>query len=437
MHLDRQRATVTATPQRSAWLRTATSAGKWPPLAADADAEVAIIGAGYAGLNAALRLAELGRSAVVLEAEEPGYGGSGRNGGQVIPGLKHDPGELGAMLGQMQGAALARFAGEAAGRTFDLIERHQLRCDAQRSGWLQPALDSRTLDAVARRAQAWSEIAGVPIQLLDRSEIKKATGTDFYAGGWIDPRGGQLQPLSYARELARVADARGVRIHGRSPVASMARDDGIWNVHVNGRALRAPAVLVCTNGYTGRLVPGLDRTLLPASSIMCATKPLPPALRQAIMPAGLPMSDARRLLNYMRFDREGRFMIGARGSFGLHEPDSYFRRLRAAAMKIFPLLKGVEWEDAWGGHFALTVDHLPHIHNPAPGQFAAVGCNGRGVALMSQIGHLLADLATGTLAPGDSPVPLVPLRPLPLHGLRRPALEAAALWYRTLDRFGL
>jgi glycine/D-amino acid oxidase-like deaminating enzyme len=124
---------------------------------------------------------------------------------------------------------------------------------------------------------------------------------------------------------------------------------------------------VCTNGYTDRLLPRLRRSYVAASSIICATAPLPATLRQQIMPSGMPISDARRLLDYMSFDPAGRFMIGARGAFGLHEPESYFARLRRTAECIFPALRGVTWEDCWGGRFALTAHQLPHQHNPAPG----------------------------------------------------------------------
>jgi glycine/D-amino acid oxidase-like deaminating enzyme len=433
----RDRAVVPATPQRSAWLRTAVPATSSPRLGADQRTDILIVGAGYAGLNAAIRLRELGRDCIVLEAEEPGFGASGRNGGQVVPGLKHDPAELVAIMGEERGLALARFAGDAASRTFDLIRHQQIQCDAEACGWLQPAVDSKTLQTAIRRAKSWADFAGVAVRTLDKPAIRKMTGTDAYVGGWIDPRGGQLQPLSYARELARVASSMGAQIFSGSAATALSRSGREWIVEANGCQTRADAVLICTNGYTGRLVPRLDRTLIPASSIMCATAPLSPALRSQIMPAVLPISDARRLLTYMRFDKEGRFMIGARGSFGLHEPERYFRWLREAAVKTFPALQDAAWQDAWGGRFALTLNHLPHIHNPERGLLATLGCNGRGVAMMSQMGRLAADLAANELPTSRSPLPITPMQPLGWHALRRPALELATLYYRVVDSVSL
>ena len=429
-------AIVYTTPQRAAWLRTATPTPPERRLAEATTADVVVVGAGYAGLNAAIRSAEHGRSAIVLEAETPGFGASGRNGGQVIPGLKHDPAELISMLGERRGIALTRFAGDAPARTFELIAQHRMDCDASSCGWLQPATSVQSLEAVVRRATAWSAVTGIAPRVLNAAETQRMTGTDRYVGSWIDQRGGQLQPLSYARELARVALDHGVRIFANSPAGKLSRRQDGWTVEVNSYVVKARAVVICTNGYTGRLLPGLERSFVPASSIMCSTRPLDPSLRRVILPGQLPVSDARRLLNYMRFDSEGRFMIGARGSFGLHEPESYFAWLRRTGQAIFPALQDAEWEDAWGGRFALTIDHLPHIYQPEPGLLATLGCNGRGVAIMSQIGRLLGDLAAGALPLTESPVPVSPIRPLPLHAARRPVLEAAALFYRALDRVG-
>jgi glycine/D-amino acid oxidase-like deaminating enzyme len=429
------RSVTKATPQRSAWLRTACPAPETASISEEIAVTYAVVGGGYAGLCAALRLAERGHACAVLEADEIGFGASGRNGGQVIPGLKYDPDELVRRFGDQRGERLARFAGEAATSTFAQIQRLGLACEARQCGWLQPAVDQQTLDVVAERARMWRAFSGVETRVLSRAETRTVTGTDFYQGSWIDPRGGELQPLSYSRELARIAISLGVMIFTHSPVTKLRREARQWVLTSRGRQIKADRIIVCTNGYSARLIPGLERASVPASSIMCATAPLPESLQREIMPDRLPISDARRLLTYMRYDSAGRFMIGARGSFGLHEPESYFRWLRATARRIYPQLADAAWEDAWGGRFALTVDHLPHIHQPDHGLFTAIGCNGRGIAMMSQIGGLLADLASGELSSDESPVPVTPLRTIPLHAFRRPALEAVGMWFGLQDRF--
>jgi len=420
--------------QRSAWLRTAVPAPETPVLSDTLRTRALVVGAGYAGLNAALRLVEAGHDVAVVEAEAPGFGGSGRNGGQVIAGLKHDPQTLVSIFGEEQGGRLIAFAGGAAEETFALIRKYDLDCDADQCGWLQPAVDDATLRLVRRRAEAWAGSTGGRARLVDAAETERLTGSTFYRGGWIDPRGGQLQPLSYARELARIVITGGGRVYSQSRASAIRREGDGWITTVNGHEVRSDSVLVCANGYADGLLPTLTRSLIPASSVMVSTVPLPEAVRATVLPARLPVSDARRLMNYIRLDREGRLLIGARGSFGLHEPESDFRALHRAALQVFPQIEGVDWQDAWGGLFCLTADFLPHLHNPEPGLYALAGCNGRGVAILSQLGRVLgAAVADGTLS--RSPLPVSDIRPIPLHGFRRAGLESVLLWYRLLDRF--
>ena len=419
----------------SIWELTAVPAPPTQAVARDVRSQVVVIGAGYTGLTAALALAEQGIAATVVEAEKPGFGGSGRNGGQVIPGLKHDPDKLLKLLGERDGAKLIDFAGSLASRTFEFIRRHRLDCDASDAGWIQPAVTRAQLATVTKRAEQWHRHAGLQSPVLDAAEIERMTGSRLYVGGWVDPRGGQLQPLSYVRELARCALAAGVDVHTASRATALSYDRGHWRLTVNGHEIRAEQVIVATNAYSERLVPGLAESIFIAHSIQTATEPLPVSVQQEVLPGGLPVSDARRLLNYMRFDSAGRFLIGARGSFGDRQPERYFSRLRAAAAKMFPALANVRWQRSWGGRIALTVDHLPHIHAPAPGLYIGLGYNGRGVALGSQMGALLADLCAGK-PPEDLPLPVTAARAIPFHVLRRPALETAAAWYRVLDGIG-
>lgn len=425
--------TSTWSLQRSAWLRTAAPEPETTSLDGPTRTGVLVVGAGFAGLNAALRLLERSTDVIVVEANGLGFGASGRNGGQVIPGIKHDPSEILSSFGEARGRRLVEFAGNAADATFDLIRTYGLDCHANQSGWLQPAVDQRTLELIARRARSWSEVSGISPRILDRDDTQKLTGSQFYCGGWIDPRGGQLQPLSYVRELARVVLQRGGRIFSNSRALRIRRAADAWNIEVNGHDVTAQTVIICTNGYVADLLEGLERSLIPASSVMAATEPLSDDLRSRIMPSGLPISDARRIMNYIRFDPDGRLLIGARGSFGLHEPASDFKSLKNAALRIFPQLEGVNWQDEWGGLFCLTRDFLPHLHNPEPGLFVLAGCNGRGVALLSQLGGLLGKLvAQGDLS--KSVLPPTDIRPIPFHELRRFGLEAILQWYRVLDR---
>ena len=192
----------------SLWAATAPAAVPTPPLQESVTADVCIVGAGYAGLSTALHLAERGIKAVVLEAKEPGFGGSGRNGGQVIPGLKFDPDELETMFGTERGPRLVDFVSRTADVVWELIDKHKMDVPNTRNGWIQSAISSAAVGPIEARAAQWQK-RGAPVQLLDRRETERHVGHGQYLATWIDRRGGVVQPLAYARGLAKAALAAG------------------------------------------------------------------------------------------------------------------------------------------------------------------------------------------------------------------------------------
>ena len=418
----------------SLWAATAAPAPDTAPLDSDAQADVVIVGAGYCGLSTALHLAERGVRVVVLEAREVGFGGSGRNGGQVIPGLKHDPSELIAMFGAEKGQRLVDFAGSTADAVFDLIDKHRMDVPHVRRGWIQGSHTTDALKLAERRARDWGA-QGVATQLLDRAETARLLGTDKYFGGWVDPRGGGVQPLSYARGLARAAIAAGVVIHTASPVTQLAQAGGKWHVTTKqGTKVVAERVVLATNGYTDDLWPQLRKSIINANSFQVATEPLAEPVRRSILPEGHVTSDARNLLLYYRIDHTGRLIMGGRGSF--REPDpsqpGNWSHLENVVGKLFPQAAGVPIAYRWCGHVAITRDYMPHLHEPAPGLLIDIGCQGRGVGLQTRMGQALAEyIATGN----QQALPVAPssIKPFPLYGLRRLYVSAVIGWYRMTD----
>ena len=311
-----------------------------------------------------------------LEAREPGWGASGRNGGQVIPGIKYDPSEIVSKYGPEAGEALVSFVGSTANLVFGLIEKHGMDVPHRRAGWIQGAHTPAMVETVKRRAEQWS-MRGVAARYLDADAAARLLGTDRYLGGWLDPRGGGVQPLAYARGLARAAQKAGVAICGQSPVTGLRRDGGNWIVRTaQGATVTAPRVVIATNGYTGDLIPKLRQTVIRPNSFIVATEPLSDNLAGTILPEGQVTSDTRQLLLYFRKDHTNRLLMGGRGPFREPQGAADWAHLERVVGKMYPQAKDLRIEYRWCGRVALTRDFLPHLHEPEPGMLVDIGLHG-------------------------------------------------------------
>ena len=432
---DKSVRSVTSHPRAtSLWAATAPAAPSTPALTESISTDVLIIGAGYTGLSTALHLADTGASICVLDAHEPGWGASGRNGGQVNPTLKYDPDELIQKFGAKQGEALIETVSASGDLVFDLIKRHNIDCAPVRAGWLQVGYTDEAVAGMHARARQW-EKRGVKVEMLDRSALAQRMGTTTFAGGWLDGRAGGIQPLAYARGLARAVLDKGVRVHGQTPVTMLERQGNHWiATTATGHKVKAQQVVIGTNGYSDGLWPGLARTVLAANSFIVATKPLG-AKGAGILDKGETGSTSQRLLLYFRKDAQGRLLMGGRGHFADPQGATDFAHLERSLELMFPQLGKVEYEYRWAGRIAVTRDFMPHIHQPAPGITLALGYNGRGVALATCMGQQIAALVDGKSAQ-SCPFPISTIQPIPMHGMQRFYIAAGVAWYSLLDRMG-
>jgi glycine/D-amino acid oxidase-like deaminating enzyme len=416
----------------SLWNATATLAPSAPTLDHSTSCDVLIVGAGFTGLSTALHLAERGIKACVVDAAQPGWGASGRNGGQVIPGLKYDPDELVQRYGAEKGEALISLAGAAADIVFDLINKYDIRCHPVRKGWIQTADSPKLMETLTRRARQW-ERRNVHIELLDRRAVADRVGAEGFVGGWVDHRAGSIQPLSYAYGLATAAQSLGASLHGGSRATTITREGSRWRVTVaNGCTIQADRVLIATNAYSDDLWPGLCQSILAVNSFLVATTPLDDALGESILKGGEVTSNSQRLLLYFRRDHAGRLVLGGRGPFTDPRSPSDWRHVERGLARLFPHLKEVAFEYRWAGRLAVTRDFMPHVHEPAPGITIALGYNGRGIAMATTMGKHIADRLAGT-ANSDFPYPISPIKGIPLHRLQRFYMAVGVAYYRLRD----
>ncbi|GGD45451.1 NAD(P)/FAD-dependent oxidoreductase [Sinisalibacter lacisalsi] len=412
----------------------------WPALDGDAETDVAVIGGGYTGLSAALHLAKEGTAVTVLEANAPGWGASGRNGGFCCLGGAKAPD---AMLARRFGRDEADLWFEAQKRAIalvaDLLTEHRIEAHTHSDGEVVLAHRPRVYQSFGAEA-AWLEARGVGADVLPPDALaERGLAAQGIHGGLHVKIGFGLDPGAYAAGLARAARAAGADIRARSPVTAIRPEKGGHRLVTPGGTLRARRLLIATNGYSSEdLPPWLAGRTLPLQSSVIVTRPLSAAERAAQgWTSDLMAYDSRELLHYFRLMPDGRFLFGMRGGYRATPAAEarIARKIRADFAAMFPAWEGVEIAHEWSGLVNLSRGLTPFV-GPVPrmdNAWIAMAYHGNGVAMASYSGALVASLIRGQ-AP-TQPYPSVmqaPLGRFPL-GRRRRALFTAAtplLWLR-------
>jgi gamma-glutamylputrescine oxidase len=413
---------------RSWYVESAPPFADQPPLEGETQADVCIIGAGYTGLSAALHLAGRGASVVVLEAQRVGWGASGRNGGQVGVGQRVDQLKLEKLCGRETARAAWEIGRDAAALVRELIARHDIDC-AFRPGVMYVNHRPR-FDAEARRyAARMAERYGHDAEYLPPEEVAARLGARGVHGGVLEPSGGHLHPLAYARGLARAALAAGARIH-----------EGTEALEIDGTAVRTPrgrvkaeTVIVAANGYLGRLLPEVAGRIMPINNFVLATEPLEEGFARTLIRDDVAVADSRFVVNYYRLSHDRRMIFGGGESYGWRFPIDLKGYVRRRMLRVFPQLARARVTHAWGGTLAITPTRLPVWGEVRPGVFNASGFSGSGVALGTMAGPILAEALAGDRrrleVMARLPAPSFPGGTL----LRRPTLIAAMLLARLRD----
>ena len=377
----------------SLWDKTAGEDDFTAPMDGDVETDLAIVGGGFTGLSTALHAAEKGIGCHVLESKQIGFGGSGRNVGLVNAGLWLPPQDVRALLGDDAGARLVQELGDAPAYVMSLIERHQIRCEATRTGTIHAAHAPSGYEDLARRAEEWHRL-GAPVDLLSRKQAAEKIGSDAFHGGLLDRRAGTINPMGYVRGLARAAQAAGAHISTGVTAQKLARDSNRWIVETDRGRVTAKSVVLGTNAYTDDLWPGLKRTFTIIHYFQVATEPLGDqgadilAERQGLWDTGKIMFSLRR-------DDFGRLIIGSMGRIIGGESGLSRRWAMRNIRRLFPQLESIAFEKFWHGRIAMTPDHLPRIHKLADGLYTPIGYNGRGITPGTIFGRAMADLLSG------------------------------------------
>jgi gamma-glutamylputrescine oxidase len=404
-----------------------------PPLAGDLQADVCIVGAGIAGCSAALHLAEIGYRVVVLEAEQVGWGASGRSGAQAIFGVAASQEKLEALVGAADARAIwdVSVAGLALQR--GLIARHGIDCDYV-AGQLHVAIKARQ-EAELRN---WHEdlhgrYGYTSVSLVERDALPAFVGSKRYRFGLHDSNSGHLQPLKYVRGLATAAERQGARIHERTRALSYTQQAEGVNVHTASGTVHARQLLLAGNAWLGDMVPQLARRIMGVSTYVVATQVLGEARASALLPRNSAVTDINWVLDYFRRSSDHRLLFGGRVSYSGLDPFNTAEATRRRMLAVFPQLGDVRITHAWGGYVDITMNRAPDFGRLSRDVYYLQGFSGHGIALTGIAGKLVAEAIAGTNSHFDV-FARIPHREVP-GGLllRRPALVRAMLWYRLRD----
>jgi glycine/D-amino acid oxidase-like deaminating enzyme len=417
------------------WWHPNSELSQEPPSKTD----VLVIGAGYAGLSAALEIARAGGDVTVLERGDFGVGASTLSGGAVSGGTSIGKGFSGKSAlqgGNSQGnlGALLRDAAESLKQVETLIEREGIECHWHLRGRFIGAFTPGHYAELEKKVAMYNQAAEAGTRMVPREQQREEIASDYYHGGMVVDRSGQLHPAMYYGGLLKATARAGAKLCAHVEAVRIERKQGGgFKVSTNKGNVEAKEVVIATNGYTGDVTPNLKRRLVPVASHIIATEELPPDLARSLIPKQRTISDSKRVLCYYRLCPDGkRVIFGGRARFTQVPPEVSAPVLHRYMTDRWPQLKGYKVTHAWTGNVAFAFDYLPHMGEDR-GMHYVMACNGSGVAMMTylgcQMGRKIVEGARQPINAFDGrEFPTVPLyrgRPwfLPLVGT----------WYRTRD----
>jgi gamma-glutamylputrescine oxidase len=411
----------------------------FPALKGAAHADVVVVGGGYTGLSAALHLAERGYDVVLLDAHRVGWGASGRNGGQLGSGQRLDQFKLEKLVGKAAALRLWQLGEEAKQVTHGLIDAHRIDC-GYRPGLVWAGFTPRDTDQLARYADHLNREYGyTAIAALGPQALQAICPSPAYHGGMLDQGAGHLHPLRFALGLARAAAAAGVRVHEHSEVHRIDRGTRAGaqvRVATDAGHVEADHLILAANGYLGGLDRKVAARVMPINNFIVATEPLGARVAD-VLRRDVAVSDARFVVNYFRLTDDNRLLFGGGETYGYRFPADIAALVRKPMLDIFPSLRDVRIDHAWGGTLAITQHRLPYFARLAPNVLTASGYSGHGIGTATHAGLLLAEAVAGQAERFDVMAAL-PVQPFPGGtAMRAPVLALAMIWFSLRDRLGI
>lgn len=377
------------------WLDPPPLAKSYRKLPLPEKTDVLIVGGGYTGMAAAIRLRQAGAEVTVIDREQLGMAASARNGGMTLTGLSESLFFVLKQLGEEKARQFFAESLESVNCVERLVKEGNIDCDFKRCGHLEVAYKPAHFEVLMREQELLATCFNHPTHLIYPSEMRSEIGSDRYHGALIDPQSAGVHPAKYVAGLIKMADQLGVDLHAQVAAEHIKSLEGRFLITTNQGPLAATQVVIATNGYTGKLMPWLQRRVVPVESLMIATAELPQDLALDLVPKGRMIYDTKRMLYYFRLSPDQkRILFGGRpksSRIALLENAGFMRQ---HMLWVYPQLSNCKIEYVWSGKVGFTMDRFPHIGRK-DGIYYALGYCGHGVALATYLGEKLAEMILG------------------------------------------
>ncbi|MFZ4481885.1 MAG: NAD(P)/FAD-dependent oxidoreductase [Rhodoferax sp.] len=398
-----------------------------------AKVDVAVVGAGYTGLHAALQTARGARSTIVFDAEEAGWGGSTRNGGQISTSIKPAFEQLARRHGASLALDIVREGQRSLAWIGEFVRSERIECDFAQVGHFHAAHNAKQYDALAAKIAAQPKGLEMDAHMVSRAEQRSELGTDAYFGGAVYPQYCSIHPARYHAGLLSTTLAAGALVAARCPVTSIEREGDSFRLRTPRGEVVARDVIIASNGYTGKLTPWLQRRVIPIGSYMIATEPLPEGTTARLIPNNRMVTDTRKVIYYYRCSPDNRrILFGGRVSCSETDPRISGPKLQAEMVHLFPELRQARISHSWCGFIAYTFDELMHV-GKHDGMHYAMGYCGSGVGVSSYFGMRIGQQVLG-LKEGRTALDGVAFQTRPLYTGNPWFLAPSVMYYRWRDR---
>lgn len=379
------------------WHKTTKNLFSTNRLNKDKSVDAVIIGGGFTGVTCALNMANKGYKVLLLEANNIGYGGSGRNVGLVNSGLWMEPEKVESAMGNKAGKKLNQLLSRGPELVFANINNYNIDCELTQTGTLHCAHSKAGLENLKSRLRQY-RARGIKVDLLSKAETTRKIGTSVYHGALHLHEAGTIQPLAYLRGLAQAAISAGASIHQETLVTGIERNANSWHISTADYVIKSDSVVIATNAYHQGLRNSPAPIYTPMHYFQTATEPLPHNILDKILPEGQGCWDTAMIMSSLRCDHAGRLIIGSVGSLDLPSGAIHYNWAKNRLKNLFPFMNNIRFEHSWQGRIAYSNDKLPHIVEFGPNAICIFGYSGRGIGPGTVFGETAADY----LDSGDS-----------------------------------